>query len=256
MTAPAIEVHGLGKVYDGSGEPLAALEDVGFTVEPGQFVTLVGPSGCGKSTLLQILAGLAEASAGSVLVDGRVLSEPRPEAIGMVFQSALLLPWLTARDNVAFPLDLQGVPRDERVARADALLALVELEDFADRYPDELSVGMRQRVAIARGLSHDPSILLMDEPFAALDEQTRTRMGAELLRIWEQTGKTVFFVTHSLNEAIFLSDRVLVMGPRPGRILDAVKIDLPRPRRFEDMALESFGRTRNRIWDLIGQCGG
>ena len=248
-----IAVEGLGKDFAAEGQtPVTALSEVGFEVARGAFVSLVGPSGCGKSTLLQILAGLTDATRGTVRIDGQTVTEPRPQSIGMVFQEALLLPWKSARDNIAFPLDLQGVPKAEQDDRTDALLRLTELQDFAESYPHQLSVGMRQRVAIARGLSHDPEILLMDEPFAALDEQSRMRMGEELLRIWEATGKTVFLVTHSLTEAVFLSDQVLVMSPRPGRILAALDVPLPRPRRFAMTGDPAFGALRQQIWELIG----
>jgi NitT/TauT family transport system ATP-binding protein len=174
-----------------------------------------------------------------------------PDTIGMVFQDPTLLPWKTALANVEFPLDLRGVDRATRRKRSAALLDLVGLGEFADNYPHELSGGMRQRVAIARGLAPDPRLILMDEPFAALDEQTRTRMGHDLLDIWEKTGKTVFFITHSLTEAIYLSDTVLVMSARPGRIIDTIPIAFPRPRELDLIGSEGFGRIRNRIWHLI-----
>jgi NitT/TauT family transport system ATP-binding protein len=232
---------------------LRALADVSFSVEEGRFVTLVGPSGCGKSTLLQILAGLIGATSGQVLIEGKRISAPMPDKIGMVFQDPTLLPWKTALANVEFPLDLRGVDRTLRRSRCSALLELVGLSEFADHYPHELSGGMRQRVAIARGLAQDPRLILMDEPFAALDEQTRTRMGHDLLDIWQKTGKTVFFITHSLTEAIYLSDVVLVMSPRPGRIIERIAIDFPRPRELDIIGSEAFGRIRNRIWHLIAE---
>jgi NitT/TauT family transport system ATP-binding protein len=171
----------------------------------------------------------------------------------MVFQDPTLLPWKTALANVEFPLDLRGIDRTTRRKRCSALLELVGLRDFADHYPHELSGGMRQRVAIARGLAQDPRLILMDEPFAALDEQTRTRMGHDLLDIWAKTGKTVFFITHSLTEAIYLSDVVLVMSPRPGQVIDTIAIDFPRPREVDIIGSEAFGRIRNRIWHLIAE---
>ena len=169
----------------------------------------------------------------------------------MVFQEASLYPWLTTLDNVEFPLSLRGVPREDRRKRAEAMLSLVGLDGFAARYPHELSGGMKQRVSIARGLVQDPPVLLMDEPFAALDEQTRMTMGHELLRIWSKTNKTVVFITHSLTEAVYLADEVLVMSPRPGRIIDHIEINLPRPRTYEMMATDVFGRLRERIWQQI-----
>jgi len=250
---PIIEVSKLAKDFNAGRAVLRALADVSFSVEEGRFVTLVGPSGCGKSTLLQILAGLIGATSGQVLIEGKRISAPMPDKIGMVFQDPTLLPWKTALANVEFPLDLRGVDRTLRRSRCSALLELVGLSEFADHYPHELSGGMRQRVAIARGLAQDPRLILMDEPFAALDEQTRTRMGHDLLDIWQKTGKTVFFITHSLTEAIYLSDVVLVMSPRPGRIIETIAIDFPRPRDLDMIGSEAFGRIRNRIWHLIAE---
>jgi len=250
---PIIEVSKLSKDFNAGRAVLRALADVSFSVEEGRFVTLVGPSGCGKSTLLQILAGLIGATSGQVLIEGKRISAPMPDKIGMVFQDPTLLPWKTALANVEFPLDLRGVDRTLRRSRCSALLELVGLSEFADHYPHELSGGMRQRVAIARGLAQDPRLILMDEPFAALDEQTRTRMGHDLLDIWQKTGKTVFFITHSLTEAIYLSDVVLVMSPRPGRIIERIAIDFPRPRELDIIGSEAFGRIRNRIWHLIAE---
>jgi NitT/TauT family transport system ATP-binding protein len=250
---PIIEVSKLAKDFNAGRAVLRALADVSFSVEEGRFVTLVGPSGCGKSTLLQILAGLIGATSGQVLIEGKRISAPMPDKIGMVFQDPTLLPWKTALANVEFPLDLRGVDRTLRRSRCSALLDLVGLSEFADHYPHELSGGMRQRVAIARGLAQDPRLILMDEPFAALDEQTRTRMGHDLLDIWQKTGKTVFFITHSLTEAIYLSDVVLVMSPRPGRIIETIAIDFPRPRELDMIGSEAFGRIRNRIWHLIAE---
>ena len=248
---PIIEVSELGK--DFAAGRVRALANVSFAVEEGRFVTLVGPSGCGKSTLLQILAGLITATSGEARIDGERIRAPMPDKIGMVFQDPTLLPWKTALANVEFPLDLRGVDRTARRKRCLALLELVGLSEFADHYPHELSGGMRQRVAIARGLAQDPRLILMDEPFAALDEQTRTRMGHDLLEIWERTRKTVFFITHSLAEAIYLSDVVLVMSPRPGRIIDSIAVEFPRPRELDIIGSEPFGRIRNRIWHRIAQ---
>jgi NitT/TauT family transport system ATP-binding protein len=184
-------------------------------------------------------------------VAGVPVRAPMPDKIGMVFQDPTLLPWKTALANVEFPLDLRGIDRATRRKRCLQLLDLVGLGEFADNYPHELSGGMRQRVAIARGLAPDPRLMLMDEPFAALDEQTRTRMGHDLLDIWAKTGKTVFFITHSLTEAIYLSETVLVMSARPGRIIDVIPIEFPRPRDLDIIGTEGFGRIRNRIWHLI-----
>jgi NitT/TauT family transport system ATP-binding protein len=248
-----IETRGLGKVYGIGRAPIVALEDISFTVEEGSFVSLVGPSGCGKSTLLQMLAGLVSSTSGEVLVDGMVVRKPAPDKISVMFQDATLLPWKQVSENVEFPLEIQGMKAAERRDRAAAMLALVGLANFGARYPHELSGGMRQRVAIARGLAPDPRIILMDEPFGALDEQTRIKMGHELLGIWAKTHKTIFFITHSLTEALFLSDVVLVMSHRPGRIVGVIKADLPRPRTYDIIGSAEFGAARNRIWQLISQ---
>jgi NitT/TauT family transport system ATP-binding protein len=248
-----IETRGLGKVYGIDRAPIVALKDISFAVEEGTFVSLVGPSGCGKSTLLQMLAGLVPSTSGDVLVDGVVVLQPAPDKISVMFQDATLLPWKRVSENVEFPLEIRGMEAGERRQRATAMLSLVGLSEFAERYPHELSGGMRQRVSIARALAPDPRIMLMDEPFGALDEQTRIKMGHELLRIWEKTGKTIFFITHSLTEALFLADIVLVMSHRPGRIVERIKVDLPRPRTYEIIGSPAFGAARNRIWKLISQ---
>jgi NitT/TauT family transport system ATP-binding protein len=241
----------LNHVYDTNGQQLKVLADISLEVASGRFVSIVGPSGCGKSSLLMMLAGLMRPSEGTILAAGKPIHQPDPTRIGVVFQDASLYPWLSARANVEFPLSLRGVDKATRRARALDALALVGLEKFAENYPNELSGGMKQRVSIARGLVQDPPILLMDEPFAALDEQTRITMGDELLRIWDRTRKTVIFVTHGLSEAIYLSDEVLVMSGRPGRILDRVAIDLPRPRSLEIMASPRFAELRDQLWQQI-----
>jgi NitT/TauT family transport system ATP-binding protein len=246
-----IEVRALSHVYAGRDGDQLALADIDVTVAPGRFVVLVGPSGCGKTSLLMMLAGLRAHSAGNILCDGKPIIGPDPNRIGVVFQEANLFPWLSAVDNVAFPLALRHVKPKERRRRALEMLRLVRLEEFAGRYPHELSGGMRQRVSIARGLVQDPPVLLMDEPFAALDEQTRMAMGDELLRIWSETRKTIVFVTHSLTEAVYLADEVLVMSARPGRIIDRIAVDLPRPRSYETMSAPAFTRLRDRIWHHI-----
>jgi NitT/TauT family transport system ATP-binding protein len=248
-----IEVRGLGKTYAVNSAPVTALQDISFSVAEGEFVSLVGPSGCGKSTLLQILGGLVPGSGGEVRVDGSAVTQPQPGKIAFVFQDSTLLPWKTALENICFPLEVQGVGKEERLRRASEMLSLVGLKQFAQRYPHELSGGMKQRISIARGLAQNPRIILMDEPFGALDEQTRLKMGQELLRIWEQTRKTVFFITHSLTEALYLSDRVLVMSRHPGRIIDVVQVDLPRPREYSMIGSAAFGEARNRIWRQITQ---
>jgi NitT/TauT family transport system ATP-binding protein len=249
--AAAIEVANLSHVYAGADGGVPALEDISMSVGVGRFVVIVGPSGCGKTSLLMMLAGLRAQSAGTVLCYGRPMPDPDPKRVGVIFQEASLFPWLTALDNIDFPLSLRGTPRAERRRRTEAMLTLVGLEGFGGRYPHELSGGMKQRVSIARGLVQDPPVLLMDEPFAALDEQTRMTMGHELLRIWSTSRKTVVFVTHSLTEAVYLADEVLVMSARPGRIIDRIAITLPRPRTYEMMATDVFGRLRDRIWQQI-----
>ena len=247
----AIEVDRLSHVYSGTEGGVPALEDISMKVEAGKFVVIVGPSGCGKTSLLMMLAGLRHQSTGTILCDGRPITDPDPSRVGVVFQEASLFPWLSALDNTEFPLALRGDPRAERRRRAEEMLNLVGLQGFGARFPHELSGGMKQRVSIARGLVQDPPVLLMDEPFAALDEQTRMTMGHELLRIWSKTRKTVVFITHSLSEAVYLADEVLVMSARPGRIVDRIAIDLPRPRTYEMMATDTFGKLRERIWQQI-----
>jgi NitT/TauT family transport system ATP-binding protein len=249
--ANVIEVDRLSHVYDGAQGAVPALEDISLSVGAGRFVVIVGPSGCGKTSLLMMLAGLRAQSEGTILCHGRPIADPDPQRVGVIFQEASLYPWLTALDNIEFPLSLRGAPREERRRRAAAMLRLVGLEGFGERFPHELSGGMKQRVAIARGLVQDPPVLLMDEPFAALDEQTRMTMGHELLRIWSTTSKTVVFVTHSLTEAVYLADEVLVMSARPGRIIDRIAVTLARPRSYEMMATDVFGRLRDRIWQQI-----
>ena len=245
---PAIHIEGLSHVYGGT---VPALEDISFDVPAGRFTVIVGPSGCGKTSLLMMLAGLRAQSQGTIHCLGRPIAEPDPLRVGVIFQEASLYPWLTALANIEFPLSLRGGAMQEHRKRAEAMLELVGLTGFGARYPHELSGGMKQRVSIARGLVQDPPVLLMDEPFAALDEQTRMTMGHELLRIWSTTSKTVVFVTHSLTEAVYLADEVLVMSARPGRIIDRIHVDLPRPRNYEMMATDVFGRLRDRIWQQI-----
>jgi NitT/TauT family transport system ATP-binding protein len=244
--AAAIEVAELSHVYLGRDGKVPALEDISLTVGAGRFVVIVGPSGCGKTSLLMMMAGLRRPTSGTILCAGRPIDVPDPDRVGVVFQEASLFPWLTALENIEFPLSIRHAPRLERRRRAEAMLNLVGLAGFGAR-----SGGMKQRVSIARGLVQDPPVLLMDEPFAALDEQTRMTMGHELLRIWSQTNKTVVFVTHSLTEAVYLADEVLVMSPRPGRIIDRAEVTLPRPRTYEMMATDVFGRLRERIWQKI-----
>jgi NitT/TauT family transport system ATP-binding protein len=242
-----IELQDVRKSYAGQ----EVIHGVTIDIANGEFVVIVGPSGCGKTSLLMMMAGLRHQTSGTILCAGNPIKGPDPDRVGVVFQEASLFPWLTALDNIEFPLSIRHAPRQERRKRAEAMLDLVGLTGFGTRYPHELSGGMKQRVSIARGLVQDPPVLLMDEPFAALDEQTRMTMGHELLRIWSQTAKTVVFVTHSLTEAVYLADEVLVMSARPGRIIDRIDITLPRPRTYEMMATDVFGRLRDRIWQQI-----
>ena len=226
-----VELKGVSKQFGKAG--VVALEDIDLEVRPGDFVSLIGPSGCGKSTLLRVVADLIQPSAGDVVVNGKSARQARLDRdYGIVFQSPVLYDWRTVRKNVELPLEIMGRTGPARQERSQAMLQLVGLQDFGESYPWQLSGGMQQRVAIARALSFSPSILLMVEPFGALDEITRERMQAELLSIWGDAGTdtTVIFVTHSIPEAVFLSDRVVVMSPRPGRIERIVDIDLPRPR--------------------------
>lgn len=247
----AISIAGLNHTYAAQDRVTQALSDIRLEIRPGRFVVIVGPSGCGKSSLLMMMAGLLQPTSGEVICSGRTMTGPDPDAVGVVFQEASLFPWLTAQNNVEFPLSLRGMPKAERAERALARLELVGLKGFGDRYPHELSGGMKQRVSIARGLVQDPPVLLMDEPFSALDEQTRISMGDELLTIWEATRKTVVFVTHSLTEAAYLADEIIVMSARPGRIIDRIEVDLPRPRTYELMSTPRFAQLRERIWNQI-----
>jgi NitT/TauT family transport system ATP-binding protein len=250
---PIVDVRNLVKSFSSAQRSVTAIENINFSIDAGKFATVVGPSGCGKSTLLMMIGGLVTATSGEVRVNGEIMTGPRPDLIGMVFQDATLLPWKTALGNVEFPLQLRGVDAQSRQSRAHELLSLVGLTNFAGHFPHELSGGMRQRVGIARGLARDPTILLMDEPFSALDEQNRTRMGKELLRIWEVTRKTVLFITHSLTEAVYLSDVIFVMSASPGRIVETIEVDIPRPRALDVIDAVEFGRIRNRIWHLIAE---
>ncbi len=246
--APLIAVERVGKRYRSSSGPVEAIADVSLTVGEGEFCTIIGPSGCGKSTLLGRLAGLVPYDAGRVVVAGAPVTGPDPRRVATVFQDPGLFPWRTALENVEFGLEVQGVPRERRRGVATELLAPLGLARFADKYPRELSGGMRQRVAIGRALAIDTAILLMDEPFGALDEQTRVLMGEWLLDIWRRTRKTVVFVTHSLHEALALSSRVVGMTARPGRIKSVMELPLPYPRAMESAELVSL---RAKLWSEI-----
>jgi len=250
-----IAARGLSKRYATRDGALPALEHISFSVGEGEFVAVVGPSGCGKSTLLKILAGLLPASDGEALLRGTPIDGPRRD-IGVVFQSPVLLPWRTVLDNVLLPVDVQHLGREEHLKTAVDLLTLVGLQGFERRYPWELSGGMQQRVAITRALIHDPAMLLMDEPFGALDAMTREHMNLELQRIWLEKKKTVLFITHSIPEAVFLGDRVLVMTSRPGRIIDNRKVELPRPRSLDVMNTPAFGEHVRHIRAQFSLKGG
>ncbi|MBT8202860.1 MAG: ABC transporter ATP-binding protein [Acidimicrobiia bacterium] len=227
----AVEIRGVGKTFGRGAGVVEALQNINLSIETGEFVSLIGPSGCGKSTLLRLVGDLLAPSTGTLTVGGKTPHAAREDRdYGMVFQKATLLDWRTVRRNVELPLEIMGIDGEERQSRAAEMLALVGLSEFAGHYPWQLSGGMQQRVAIARALSFEPSLLLMDEPFGALDEMTREAMQDELLRIWERTKRTVIFVTHSIPEAVFLSQRVAVMSRRPGRISRVVDVGLPYPR--------------------------
>jgi NitT/TauT family transport system ATP-binding protein len=256
ISAPLISVSGLRKEYSAQqGQSVLALDRIDFDVADGEFVTLVGPSGCGKSTLLQILAGILPPTQGQIMLKGSAVTGPRRD-VGVVFQEPVLLPWLKVVDNVMLPAVVHKLDRDKYRARAMELLTLVKLQGFENRYPYELSGGMQQRVAIARALLNDPAMILMDEPFGALDAMTREEMNLELLAIWARAKKTVVLITHSIQEAVFLSDRVVVLSGRPGRVIDLVEVDLPRPRTFEMLSAPEFGRAANRLRDQLMVRGG
>jgi NitT/TauT family transport system ATP-binding protein len=250
--AAGIEIAGVRKHFQDAG--VTALEELSLSIAPGEFVSVLGPSGCGKSTLLRCIAGLEVPSAGSVRVNGISVKNP-PEGLGMVFQRDALLDWRTVADNLMLPIDFRRGDRAAARERAGALIALTGLTGFEERYPAQLSGGMRQRVALCRALVDDPVLLLMDEPFGALDALTRDQMNIELQRMWLTEHKTVLFVTHSITEAIFLSDRVVVMTPRPGRIADVIEVQLPRPRRLAVRASDRFIGYANHIRTLFEGMG-
>ena len=248
---PLISVRELTKVYPtAKGERVQALSRINLDIAQGEFVSLVGPSGCGKTTVLRILAGLIADYTGDVSVSGKALHGPSRE-VGVVFQDANLMPWRTALANVLLPAEVLGLNRKQARARAQELLTMVGLEGFERKLPGELSGGMRQRVAIARALIHDPAVLLLDEPFGALDAMTRDTMNVELAAIAARSRKTVFLITHSIAEAVFLSDRVLVMSSRPGRIVEVIPVELPRPRGLDIIADPAFAATVLRIRRLL-----
>jgi NitT/TauT family transport system ATP-binding protein len=256
----SISVRGVGKTYAASAGPVQALLPTDLEVRPGEFVVLLGPSGCGKTTLLRMLAGLISPTEGTIEIGGRPLFTGRDAkpardtlgSLGFVFQAPNLMPWRKVWRNIALPLEAKGVGRAERKARAVELAGLVGLEDFLDHYPKQLSGGMQQRVAIARALIHRPSILLMDEPFGALDAMTRDSMNLLLQRLWLDTGKTVVLVTHSISEAVFLADRVVLLSQRPGRVQDVVDVDFERPRDLTVAGDPRFGELVGRLRKQLG----
>jgi NitT/TauT family transport system ATP-binding protein len=248
--APVVELRGVHKQFGRGG--VVALEGIDLEVRAGELVSLIGPSGCGKSTLLRIVGDLTEPTSGEVVVNGKTARQARVDRdYGIVFQDAVLYDWRTVAKNIALPLEMLGWERKRRAERVEEMLELVELTGFEGHHPWQLSGGMQQRVSIARALSFDPALLLMDEPFGALDEMTRERMNMELLRIWEQAGSTIVFVTHSIAEAVFLSTRVVVMSPRPGRIASVVPVDLGRPRTVETREEPRFFELVTEVRELL-----
>jgi NitT/TauT family transport system ATP-binding protein len=248
---PQVSLEEVTKTYATTGEPILALTDVSFSVGDGEFVAIVGPSGCGKSTLLRIVLGIAPLTRGRVMLRGRQIAGPQPD-VGMVFQTPVLMRWRSVLRNVLLPIEILGRSVHEYERKARDLIKLVGLGGFEERYPGELSGGMQQRAAICRALIHDPSLLLMDEPFGALDALTREQMGSELLRIWAERQKTVLFVTHDIDEAVFLADRVIVMTPRPGRVALDERITLPRPRSVRAKSFPEFATHVLRIRTVLG----
>lgn len=246
-----IQIEGISKFFNvRDGDPVVALDNASLEVQRNQFICLVGPSGCGKSTLLRLVGGLIAPSEGQVRIEGDVVEGPRADS-GIVFQAPTLLPWASILENVLFPSRMMNICDENAIARAHHLLELTGLSDFAQNYPRELSGGMQQRAGICRALVHDPSILLMDEPFGALDALTREDLTLELLRLWTEQPKTILFVTHSIPEAVLLADRVVVMSPRPGRVAEVIDVNLPRPRNFDMEADDHFQECTQRIRRLI-----
>lgn len=247
-----LELRNVTKIFETAEGEITAVEECSLATRPGEFVCILGPSGCGKTTLLRMAAGLIIPTAGEVVFEDSRISGP-PPGIGMVFQRPVLLPWRTSLDNVLLPVEFLRLDAHQMRSKAIDLLKLVGLEGFGNRYPYELSGGMQQRVAISRALIHDPDVLLMDEPFGALDAMTRDVMNLELQRIWLEKRKTVLFVTHSIDEAVFLADRVIIMSKRPGRIIEELRVSLGRPRKLDDRFTKEFAefavRARGRIYD-------
>ncbi len=248
--AMTLKVEHLTKQFIKNGQgTVRTLEDISLNIENSEFICILGPSGCGKTTLLRIIAGLEHPDTGTVNIDGTMIDRPN-QKLGMIFQDYSLYPWRTVHENIAFGLELNHVPKDRQEQIVKKYLTLAGLTEFGAHYPYELSGGMRQRVAVVRALAVEPTVLLMDEPFGALDAQTRNMLQHELLDIWQKTKKTILFVTHSVDEAVFLADRIVVLTPRPGRICDIIKIDQPRPR---DRTSVEFAKVRRYVLDLINQ---
>jgi ABC-type nitrate/sulfonate/bicarbonate transport system ATPase subunit len=246
-----IDVAGVSKVFAGGREAgVVALDGVDLRIADNEFVTVIGPSGCGKTTLLRVIAGLERADAGTVSIAGQLVTGPSPDK-AMVFQSFALLPWADVVTNVAFGLELRKVGKAERTERAMELVRTVGLAGFEHHLPGQLSGGMQQRVGLARALAVDPTVLLMDEPFGALDEQTRRVLQEELLTLWERDRKTVVFVTHSMEEAVLLGDRVVLLSPRPGRVYEVIDVPIPRPRPLNIESAPGFGDVKDHLWDLL-----
>ena len=248
---PIIACSGVSKTYRGNARLVHALDDISFSAEPNEFVTFVGPSGCGKSTLLKIVGGLLDRSAGDVTVKGEPVLGPRRD-IGLMFQTAVLFDWRTALENVLLPVEVLRLDATAYRPRAQDILKMVGLEGFEASYPNQLSGGMQQRVSLSRALVYEPDVLLMDEPFGALDEFTRERLNLEIQRIWMERRKTVLFVTHNISEAVFLSDQILVMTPRPGRVARIVRVSFPRPREIRLMKTPEFASLVFEIREILG----
>ena len=249
---PFVRLDSVEKVFNINGKEFLAVKDVSLNIMEGDLVSIVGPSGCGKSTILSMVAGLFEPSAGTIEIENELQPFRPGKDIGMVFQKPLLLKWRTIFDNVLLPAEILGLPVNESRERVHDLLNMVGLSEFKNAYPQQLSGGMQQRASIARALIHDPSLILMDEPFGALDALTRERMNLELLRIWKESGKTILFVTHGIQEAVFLGSQVAVMTSSPARMADQFKVDLPGPRNLDIKTTKEFGEYTRRIYKLLG----
>ena len=247
-----IAIDSLTKVFSGRSGDTVALDNVSLDIEENEFICVVGPSGCGKSTMLNVIAGLEMPSSGKVQIDGREISGPGPER-GVIFQQYALFAWLTVEKNVEYGLMIKRVPKSERKAVVKKYIEMVGLSDFSKAYPKELSGGMKQRVAIARAYANNPAILLLDEPFGALDAQTRSQLQEDLLNTWESEKKTCFFITHDVEEAVLLSQRIVIMSTRPGRIKEIVKVDIPYPRNQKTKLTREFNDTKNYIWEQVYQ---